>query len=437
MRAILRPLGMLLIAASLAGLALLAAGPPGGDVETTLVADPTEQAAQLGDAPGQTPNLAPEQSSRANETSAGVSSEPTPTAPLLSSRVLLDERFSDNRMRWPDDAHSTASISGSGYRLVPRDPGRFVAVSAPIPVSLADVVVTATFHKVGGPPGGGYGLIVRDQHTSPGDGVAQGGRFYVLEVSDRGEIGIWRRDNDRWADLLSWTPSEAALQGTRANTLEVWAIGQRLTFFLNGVQVASQIDTALPTGGIGVFAGGDGNDVQVDRLSVRVADQMPAATLLETPTPQPTTTPIPFRPVTRVVIPSISLDAPSVPAGLIKRGGAMTWEVPAFKIGHADDTAGAGGSGNAVLVGHVTSKNVGNVFEHLHQVRVGDAVQVFNAQQRFDYRVVNVRTVSRGDVSVVEPTATPSLTLITCTGAWLPLVNDYAQRLAVRAELVE
>jgi sortase A len=152
-----------------------------------------------------------------------------------------------------------------------------------------------------------------------------------------------------------------------------------------------------------------------------------------TPAPAPAAS----RPITRVVIPSISLDAPSVPAGLIKRGGAVTWDVPAFKIGHAQDTAGAGRAGNAVLVGHVTSRNVGNVFAHLHEVRIGDAVQVFNAQQRFAYRVVNVRTVSRADVSVVETTDTPSLTLVTCTGLWLPLVNDYAERLAVRAELVE
>ena len=200
------------------------------------------------------------------------------------------------------------------------------------------------------------------------------------------------------------------------------------------------MDAALPTGGIGVFAGGDGNDVQVDRLSVRVLDQTPALVAdatMQPSTPDPTPAPIPFRPITRVAIPSISLDAASVPAQLIKRGGSITWEVPSFKIGHAQDTAGAGRAGNAVLVGHVTSRNMGNVFEHLGQVRVGDVVQAFNAQQRFDYRVVKVRTVSRADVSVVETTATPSLTLLTCTGAWLPLLNDYAERLAVRAELVE
>jgi sortase A len=162
----------------------------------------------------------------------------------------------------------------------------------------------------------------------------------------------------------------------------------------------------------------------------------PVATPAATTAPAATATPTPFRPITRVVIPSIALDAQAVPAGLIKRDGAITWDVPAYKVGHAQETAGAGQAGNAVLIGHVTSRNLGNVFEHLHQLKPGDAVRVFSADQQFEYRVADTRTVSRTDVSVVQPTDTPSLTLITCTGAWLPLVNDYAKRLVVRAELV-
>jgi LPXTG-site transpeptidase (sortase) family protein len=150
-----------------------------------------------------------------------------------------------------------------------------------------------------------------------------------------------------------------------------------------------------------------------------------------------TPTPTPLRPITRVVIPRISLDAPAVPVGLVNRDGAITWDVPAFKIGHAEETAGAGDPGNAVLAGHVTSRNLSNVFEHLHQLDAGDVVQVFSADQEFEYRVASMRHVGRDDVSVVQPTAAPSVTLITCTGTWLPLVNDYAERLAVRADLAD
>src|SRR5439155_23998010 len=98
MSAVLRSLGTLLILASLAGLALLAAGPPGGSVETTLVTDPSQEAAQLGDASSQTSTPTQELSSLAAESPAGEPSERPPTAPLPSSRVLLDEGFTYNRM---------------------------------------------------------------------------------------------------------------------------------------------------------------------------------------------------------------------------------------------------------------------------------------------------------------------------------------------------
>src|SRR5207302_4216993 len=82
-------------------------------------------------------------------------------------------------------------------------------------------------------------------------------------------------------------------------------------------------------------------------------------------------------PITHVVIPAISQSAEVVPAGLIQRDGGVTWEVPAFKIGHAETTAGAGQPGNAVLLGHVTSVRSGNVFANLDQVEVGQAINVF------------------------------------------------------------
>ena len=51
------------------------------------------------------------------------------------------------------------------------------------------------------------------------------------------------------------------------------------------------------------------------------------------------------------MIPVISLDTDVMPAELIDSNGSLTWEVPAFKVGHAQATAGAGGPGNAILVG--------------------------------------------------------------------------------------
>jgi LPXTG-site transpeptidase (sortase) family protein len=140
-------------------------------------------------------------------------------------------------------------------------------------------------------------------------------------------------------------------------------------------------------------------------------------------------------PITRLTISSIDLDTRVAPAPQVDHDGTTTWDVPKFVAGHAEGTPGAGEVGNAILIGHVTSITLGNVFEHLAGVHSGDLIEVFSGQQAFDYRVTDIRSVSRSDVSVLEPTATPTVTLITCTGLWLPTVWDYTERLIVHAAL--
>jgi hypothetical protein len=181
----------------------------------------------------------------------------------------FEEAFQSNVRGWPDDAESTAALAAGGYRLVPRDAGRFVAVRAPGSDRFNDVRVTGTFRKLGGPDGGGYGLILRDQSPAPLDGIVQTGSYYLFEVGDRGEVGIWRRDGDRWIDILPWTAAAAVHPKLGSNELVVQAVGAQIDFFVNGTRVAGTQDTSLTgDGSVGVFAGGDGNDVLLARFSV-------------------------------------------------------------------------------------------------------------------------------------------------------------------------
>jgi LPXTG-site transpeptidase (sortase) family protein len=202
---------------------------------------------------------------------------PPPAFPA-AFRTVYDERPGAPRAaaagahRWPDDPAATAWHAGDGYRLFARRPGQFVALTAPVATLLRDVAVTAAFRKVGGPPGGGYGLIVRDQGPGPRDGLKQDGRFYVFEAGDRGEIGVWRREDDRWADLLPWTPSAAVRPGGAANELTVQAVGRHVTFLVNGSVVASLTDPLWADGAVGVFVGGDSNEVALDRFVLQVAE---------------------------------------------------------------------------------------------------------------------------------------------------------------------
>jgi hypothetical protein len=141
-----------------------------------------------------------------------------------------------------------------------------------VPVSqpLTSAVLRARFHKASGPAGGGYGLIVRDQGTSAErDGRNQAGQYMVLEVGDRGDVGIWQRNQARWIDVMPWTHSDAVHLDQESNTLAVTTRGNVLRFEVNGLVLADlTYDGIPPSGGVGIFVGGDLNEVVLDSLRI-------------------------------------------------------------------------------------------------------------------------------------------------------------------------
>jgi hypothetical protein len=190
---------------------------------------------------------------------------PTATAVVLPQAAPFD--FAPDRasgLTWPDNPRGSAFFAPDGYHLASRTPGRFVAVGL-LP-NQQGAVITATFRKIGGPAGGGYGIIVGDEGPGPRDGVNQQGKYLVFEVGDKGETGIWRRDGDQWADIVGWTPSPAVRAGTGDNTLELRLAPGQVVFSVNGTAIVTH--TSAVAGGIGVFLGGDGNEAVLTRLSV-------------------------------------------------------------------------------------------------------------------------------------------------------------------------
>jgi hypothetical protein len=208
----------------------------------------------------------------ASSTSAAKASpqptlEPAAVAAPAGTPVF-DESFANNSRNWPSSTQGTALLATGSYRLVSQA-GHFVAIGAPITDVLSDVVVSATFHKLSGPGGGGYGIILRDQASVPQNGTNQDGRYYVLEAGDKGDIGIWRRDGNTWVDLVPWQHADAVKPGMPTNELTARAIGNRLSLSVNGTQVASVTDNTFSAGNAGLFVGGDSNQVAVDKFSIQ------------------------------------------------------------------------------------------------------------------------------------------------------------------------
>jgi len=188
--------------------------------------------------------------------------------PAAFFHVIADERFDSGAPGWPDDSVAGARLVPVGYRLTPPLDNQVLVIGAPGESSLRDVLVAATFRKLGGASGGVFGLFLRDHGPGPRDGRNQAGRYYVAQVDDQGEVGIWRHEQEGWVELAPWTPSAALRPAPASNDVSFEIVGGRLTFIVNGTPAASAHDTALDRGGVGLIVAGIGNDVLVERFVV-------------------------------------------------------------------------------------------------------------------------------------------------------------------------
>ncbi len=95
-------------------------------------------------------------------------------------------------------------------------------------------------------------------------------------------------------------------------------------------------------------------------------------------------------------------------------------------VGRIDGTAVPGGSGNLGIAGHRDG-----FFRGLKDVHLGDPIELETLGGSQVFRVADIRIVSPEDVSVLDPTAGPVLTLVTCYPFYF--VGDAPQRYIVRA----
>lgn len=145
-------------------------------------------------------------------------------------------------------------------------------------------------------------------------------------------------------------------------------------------------------------------------------------------TPAPAVDTVSFAPEapTRLLIPSIGVDAPVISVGwsVVEQGGQQLtqWDVPDWAAaGWLETSARVGEPGNTVLVGH---QNVaGEVFQALEHLKQGDTIQILAGNQTRGYTVSIIEIVPEKNQSIevrtanaqwIAPTADERLTLVTC-----------------------
>ena len=120
-------------------------------------------------------------------------------------------------------------------------------------------------------------------------------------------------------------------------------------------------------------------------------------------TPVPMPTPGPEHAV-RIQIPAIGVDAP------VAEGD--DWEALKQGAGHHVGSANPGESDNCIISAH--NDIFGEIFRKLPELDLGDEVLVYTASQVYRYVVTQKRIIEPTEVSVMQPSSSPIITLISC-----------------------
>jgi len=106
----------------------------------------------------------------------------------------------------------------------------------------------------------------------------------------------------------------------------------------------------------------------------------------------------------RIQIPAIGVDAP-----IVQGDG---WEQLKKGVGQHIGSANPGQNGNLVLAGH--NDVYGEVFRYLENLKVGEQVIIYTQLRQYVYTVTETRIVEPTQVEIMSPTASPTVTLISC-----------------------
>ena len=169
---------------------------------------------------------------------------------------------------------------------------------------------------------------------------------------------------------------------------------------------------------------------------------IPIVTLPDYPIPTPviTITPKPGEPspdtssIVRIVIPALLLDTE---VKYVPYDG-YTWLINGLRqeIAWMGNTSWPGLGSNTGLAGHVTVAGMGDgPFRHLDELPMGEVIILYTEQNIYTYQVRSSKVTDDGDMSVIDSTDNPQISLITCID-WDDDTKTYINRLVVVADLI-
>jgi LPXTG-site transpeptidase (sortase) family protein len=142
---------------------------------------------------------------------------------------------------------------------------------------------------------------------------------------------------------------------------------------------------------------------------------------------------------TGLVIPAIGVRTKLIHLGLTA-SGALQVPANAGVAGWYTGSPRPGGTGSAVIAGHIDSGSGPGVFFRLHQLRPGDLIYVLRRHARMAvFKVTAVRMVSKSKfptAAVYGAVPNAQLRLITCGGTFDPVTGHYLSNVVVFAVLV-
>jgi hypothetical protein len=165
-----------------------------------------------------------------------------------SGSVLFQDDFSNSDSGWRKGYASpegAMDYNASGYRMLVNDLNT-ISWSTP-QRNFADVRMEVDVGKLGGPDSNRIGLLCRFSKDN----------YYFFLISSDGFYGIGIKGGQNGV-LLGQSEMQANSNirtGMAVNHLRADCVGDTLTFYVNGFQVASVKDSTLTAGDVGLAAG--------------------------------------------------------------------------------------------------------------------------------------------------------------------------------------